>query len=378
MKINQSFYSSGKWVKQVKSITKEQSKNLTIIYGDNSLIANNNIKNEVKNLYPNSKLIFCSSSHIIYKNEVFEESLTATNIEFEKTDFKIEQINIRDFKNSFVAGNSIASKFEQNNLKLLLILSDGTKVNGSQLVSGINEIIPNEIPTFGGLACDGAKFNSTIVGIDEDLDEGNIIGIAFYGDINVATSSKGGWDVFGPERIVTKSKNNILYEIDQSNALDLYKCYLGEFAKELPGSALLFPLTIIDKENEEQSIVRTILAINEEDKSMTFAGDIPEGSSVRLMKANFDRLIDGAATAGKNATLQQTDPELVMLISCIGRKLVLQDRTDEEIEAVREELSENSVFLGFYSHGEISSQSKELLPCNLHNQTMTILSLSEF
>src|SRR6201999_4103252 len=99
--------------------------------------------------------------------------------------------------------------------------------------------------------------------------------------------------------------------------------------------ALLFPISINENANNKK-IVRTILNIDEQKKSMTFAGNMPQGSKIRLMKANFDNLINASGVAAKNSLNTITDPDLSILISCIGRKLVLQERVDEEIGAAQD------------------------------------------
>lgn len=124
--------------------------------------------------------------------------------------------------------------------------------------------------------------------------------IGFYGDsILIGHGSKGGWDTFGPHRIVTKAEANVLYELDHEPALALYKKYLGDRASGLPATGLFFPLAIYPTEGEEKTLVRTILAVDDEKQSMTFAGDIPVGAKVQFMKANFDRLVQGASDAAK-------------------------------------------------------------------------------
>ena len=187
----------------------------------------------------------------------------------------------------------------------------------------------------------------------------------------------GGWDPFVPERKITRSSGNVLHELDGQSALALYKKYLGPQAAELPASGLLFPLSLRVRE-DETGIVRTILGINEEEQSITFAGDVPEGAYVRLMKANFDRLIDGASQAAQASytTIGASSPDLAILISCVGRKLVLKQRIEEEVESVREILGDRTVLTGFYSYGEISPFSPSAT-CELHNQTMTITTFSE-
>lgn len=112
---------------------------------------------------------------------------------------------------------------------------------------------------------------------------------------------------------------------------------------------------------------------------MTFAGDIPQGSYVRLMKANFERLVDGATGAANMSTqsIGSFTPELAILISCVGRKLVLKQRVEEEVESVKQALGEKTVITGFYSYGEICPVAPTEKQCELHNQTMTITIFAE-
>jgi hypothetical protein len=258
------------------------------------------------------------------------------------------------------------------------VISDGTFINGSELVDGLNKNNKNNVPISGGLAGDAARFEKTFTGVNEVPSQGNVSAIGFYGkDIVIGHGSLGGWDEFGQERIITRSDKNVLYEIDNKNALDLYKEYLGDYVDELPGSALLFPLSIT-LTGADKNLVRTILSINDEEKSMTFAGNLPEGSKVRLMKANFDKIIDASSTAAKSSYpgIKNGKPSLAILISCVGRKLILQERTYEELEAAKEILGDEAALTGFYSYGEISPFN-ESVQCELHNQTMTITTFTE-
>jgi hypothetical protein len=229
----------------------------------------------------------------------------------------------------------------------------------------------------GGLAGDGAQFKKTVVGLNQLPQAGTIVAIGFYGaKIKVSHGSLGGWESFGLQRTVTQSTNNVLSEIDHKNALDLYKTYLGEYAKELPSSALLFPLSVTLANNSEP-VVRTILSIDEENKTMTFAGDIPKGSKVSFMRANFDKLIDASSNAAqKGLEMHEVNPQLALLVSCVGRKLILGNRIDEEVEAVSDLVTPSTIVSGFYSYGEISPL-KPLANCELHNQTMTVTFISE-
>jgi hypothetical protein len=128
---------------------------------------------------------------------------------------------------------------------------------------------------------------------------------------------------------------------------------------------------------DETALVRTILAVDERLQSMTFAGDIPEGALARLTKCHVDRLIDGAVDAARASyPAGSAAPELAILISCVGRKLVLKQRVEDEVEGVRSILGEQIAMTGFYSYGEIApfalGERSEL-----HNQTMTITTFAE-
>jgi hypothetical protein len=231
----------------------------------------------------------------------------------------------------------------------------------------------------GGLAGDGDRFARTWVVSGGRPVAGHVSAIGFYGDaLRVGHGSKGGWDIFGPERSVTRSVGNVLYELDGQPALELYKKYLGERSARLPSSALLFPLSVREAEAPGKSLVRTVLAVDEATQSMTFAGNIPQGARAQLMRANFDRLIQGASDAAaltRNGHPASQRPVLSLAISCVGRRLVLGQRAEEELEAAAEALPPGSRQIGFYSYGEISPFAAGR--CDLHNQTMTITTLGE-
>ncbi|MFW5967033.1 MAG: FIST signal transduction protein, partial [Persicimonas sp.] len=245
-------------------------------------------------------------------------------------------------------------------------------------VEGINAELGSEVWVTGGLAGDGDRFERTWV-LDDGRPADNVVtAVGFYGDaLRFSHGSKGGWDHFGPQREVTRSRGSVLYELDGQPALKLYKRYLGEQADDLPASGLLYPLAIHAEEGDER-LVRTILAVDEDDQSLTFAGDVPQGARVQLMKANFHRLVEGAAGAA-DACVSMSEhlgDVLAVAISCVGRRLILKERIEDELQAVDEVLPEGAQMVGFYSYGELSPYV-EGADCALHNQTMTLTVLSE-
>lgn len=351
---------------------------LVLVFGGTEVLAQPGQLNELRASYPDAHFLGCSTAGEICGTEVCDDSMVATVVDFEHTDLHVARVNIDEVKNSREAGARLARALPQENLVHVLVISDGLKINGSELVAGLSDALPEGVAVTGGLSGDGARFERTLVFLDDEPRQGMIAAVGFYGSrLKVGYGSLGGWDSFGPERIITRSEGNVLYELDGQSALKLYKTYLGEYASGLPATGLLFPLSIRTREGEA-GVVRTILGVNEAAQSMTFAGDMPQGSYARLMKANFERLIDGANGAARASyeAVGSATPDLAILISCVGRKLVLKQRIEEEVESVREVLGDGTVLTGFYSYGEISPFTPEA-KCELHNQTMTITTFSE-
>jgi len=365
------------WNKVIDS-SLDSPQTLVLVFGSSNLNTVKKPLQEIQTHFSNSVIIGASTSGEIVMDELKEDSLVVTVIKFYTTQIKLATHPVKDAKDSFNIGETLAQTLQEESLKSIFILSDGLNVNGSALTDGFNSVIGKKSIISGGLAGDAATFSDTWILINGEAKSHYVSAVGLYGDnVHVSYGSKGGWDIFGIKRNVTKSEDNVVYELDNQPILDIYKKYLGEQAKDLPASGLLFPLGVYDKMDNEKIVVRTILGIDEETNSITFAGNIPKDSTVCLMKSNNDRLIDAAHTSSHQLLLQehQTEPLLVIAISCIGRKLVLKQRVEEELEATLENLPKETLQVGFYSYGEISPSG--LLGCDLHNQTMTLTALWE-
>jgi hypothetical protein len=355
-----------------------KSAQLVLVFGSNDMLKKSPLLKELAGVYTNARFVGCSTAGEICGTTVYDDSLTTVAVHFEKTTVNVYEVEANSADDSFLAGERLAALVNPANLSHLFVLSKGININGSELVKGLEKNLPENTIVTGGLAGNGPKFQETLT-LSDGVPKNNVISaIAFYGHkLKIGYGSLGGWDPFGPERIVTRSKGNVLYELDGKSALEIYKQYLGEHAKGLPATGLFFPLGIRGQE-ATTSLVRTILATNDAEQSMTFAGDVPEGYHARQMKVNFERIIDAAAKAAKNCqeTIDCPKVELAVIVSCCGRKWILKQRVEEEIDAVREIFGNDTVLTGFYSYGEIApvAGSKK---CALHNQTMTITAFSE-
>jgi len=374
-------YHAGKWQAHPGNDPLDHSKvGLVMALGDKAALSSASFYDQLRADYPRSEIVLCSTAGEIFDDNVYDGTVSVTAVEFEKTLVRPAMVDIADFEgSSYSAGKALIEKLMAfDELAYVLVLSDGSRVNGSELVKGVNSQAKEKIPVTGGLAGDGTAFKSTLVGLNAQPCDGRIVAIGLYGrDLQVSHGSMGGWESFGPVRTITRSVGNQLFMIDDESALDLYKKYLGAYAKELPGSALLFPL-MVQRSNDEEPVVRTILSIEEESRSMLFAGDVPEGAGVRFMKANFDRLIDAASAAANQTFVKGSckNPSLSILISCVGRKIILGGRISEEVEAVKEVFGNKTLVTGFYSYGEIAPPLQGA-QSQLHNQTMTITNFCE-
>ena len=378
MKILQEVFTKESGWKSISQNGNIENPHLVLVFGNREIISNHQIYQELKDKYPIADIIISSTAGEIDNEGLVDNSIVVTAIEFEHTQLETCEVNIKDFSDSYAAATQIVSTLCKKDLNHVFIVADGQLINGSELVNGLNQFQDKGVLTTGGLAGDEYAFHKTVVGLNDTPSEGNIVAIGFYGNrLKVGFGSKGGWDPFGPERMITKSKGNVLYELDNQNALDLYKKYLGEAAKALPSSALFYPLSI-KVEGSEEPLVRTILSICEETKSMTFAANMPQGTIAQMMKHNADRLIGGAEQAAENCVSNNSEenPELAILISCVGRRIVLDQNVEEEIEVIRDQFGKKTILTGFYSYGEIAPFNT-LSKCELHNQTMTITTLSE-
>jgi len=358
-----------------------QPVDLVLYFGTRQALACGARYRELRAMFPRAHLLGCSTGGQIRGTDVSDDEIAAVALQFDATRVKLVAHGVDDIGRSRACGEDIGRSLIADDLAGIFILSDGLKVNGARLVAGVASIIGDDIPLTGGLAGDGAAFTETLVGADGAPQPGMVGAVGFYGKaVRIGHGSAGGWDPFGPRRRVTHAQGNILFALDGQPALDLYERYLGEEdIKGLPGTALLFPLIIQDPERPEHEVVRTIVGINRDDRSLIFAGDVPEGWMARLMRGNFDNLAAGAAEAARQADAglgtDFSGDAVSVIVSCIGRRLLLGQRVTDEVEAAVNELRAKT-HLGFFSYGEISPHAVSGC-CELHNQTMTVTALSE-
>jgi hypothetical protein len=367
------------WRREGKTLGKPD---LVFYFGSREALASGARYGELRKLFPGAHVMGCSTGGQISNDDVSDDEIAGVALQFNSTKLKVACEPVANATSSRACGEAIGAKLAADDLAGIFVLSDGLNVNGSELVAGIMDKVGRDVSLTGGLAGDGPNFGETLVGADRAPRSHEVVAVGFYGKtIRIGHGSAGGWDVFGPRRRITRSAGNVLLALDGEPALDLYESYLGEDeVKGLPGTALLFPLQIHDPMRPDHEIVRTVLAVDRIARTMTFAGDMPEGWSAQLMRGNFDRLVAGAADAARQACAgirERADGDaLAVLVSCIGRRLLMGQRTADEVEAAGVELGPRMPRLGFYSYGEISPHAASGV-CELHNQTMTVTTIAE-
>lgn len=382
MLIRQESLTSKQAFKDLPSSSPLPTANLVLVFGSVKRFSESKLQSQLKQRYPTAQIVGCTTSGEINPTGVFDDSLQITAIVWEKTTQRVIHSKMNTMQSSFEVAAGLAKQLKADSLRTVLVLSDGLHVNGSELLDGFQSVL-GEIPIVGGMAGDGGAFVKTLQLFNDTISENLVIAVGLYGNnLITASGALGGWKPYGPPRKITKSDKNVVYEMDGKPALPLYKLYIGEaYAKGLPGSGLKFPLAIIEDGKRDVEKIRTLLAFDAEDNSLTFAGNVEEGVTVRLCQTNHDRLVEGAAGAaslvtGSLASINTIQPGLAICVSCVGRKGVMVEQVADEIVKVQEIMGSQTTVTGFYSYGEFAPRPNTTDNV-LHNQTMTIGYLSE-
>lgn len=378
MLIKQEAVTGKQALKDLSKASPLPSANLVLVFGSVKRFSESKLAATLKERYPAAQIVGCTTAGEISDAGVFDDSLQITAIQWEKTSMRVADLRVTDMKSSFQTGTSLASTLKTDNLRAILVFSDGLSVNGTDLLKGFQSVVGTDIPIVGGMAGDNAAFTRTLLLHNDSISDNMVIAVGLYGDrLITASGALGGWKPYGPPRKVTRSDKNVVYEMDGKPALPLYRMYIGEhYAKGLPGTGLKFPFAIVGEGGRDVETVRTLLSIDVANNSLTFAGDVPEGETVRLCQTTHDRLVEGAGGAAKMVAaslppLASNFPGLAICVSCVGRKLVMAEQIADEIHIVKNTLGAQAAITGFYSNGEFCPGSNTEQSV-LHNQTMTI------
>ena len=345
---------------------------LVLAFGDHDYFHSAECFAELRKRFPKACIAGCSSSGNVQASKITDKDIVATAVRFEHGRVRMVSFDVTPGADVAELSRATGAQLKAADLRHVLVFSDGLFVNGTKLALGLKSC---GVTVTGGLAGDAERFGTTWVMANEQAQSRRVVLVGLYGEVTVNNSHCSGWTEFGAERIVTKSVGNVVSEIDGQPALALYKKYLGDLASSLPGSGMRFPLNILSQDGDF-SLTRTLLAVNEAAQSLTFAGDVPQGSRCKLMRTNLDHLIESADIAAQEARPKSSAQGLCVVVSCVGRRIVLGQLTEEELEAVERHAGAGMKLTGFYSYGELAPV-RDVLQCHLHNQTMSLTTIQE-
>ncbi len=256
------------------------------------------------------------------------------------------------------------------------IFSDGLTGNGCAILRGMESVFGPQVPISGGAAGDARAMKQTWQFIGSRVLTDSVTAIAFSGNVQVGTGVRSGWFPAGVPKTVTRAAGNVVYEMEGEPALAVYRRYLGPLADKLPAVGIQFPFGIVDEVGSlgESPILRAPMAINETDGSVTFAGEIPQGSTIGLTTGgSATSLLDASADAARRAmdALGGVSPSMIFFYSCMARKILLGTRTGEETERISNVVGRHVPIIGFYTYGEYCPNVSGN-ECKLHNETATV------
>ncbi len=330
----------------------------------------NNLRTEILEQLPNAKIIGATTCGEISNEGSISNSTVISFSTFEKTVVETKLLDYRE--SSFVTGQSIIKSFEntQNEeLKLIITFSDGLNTNGEEYLAGISSI-NEEIVISGGMAGDNATFTTTYIFNEVSISShGAVAAALFSDDLNVYTNYSFNWETIGKKHIVEKSDKNRVYRIGGMTTVEFYKYYLGnDMDRLLPAIGIEFPL-VMTRGNVK--VARAVL-IKHDDGSLSFAGNIPEGSEIQFGHGSVQMIIHKGLDNVKNLLAQPI--ESIFIYSCMARRALLQEDVNLELLPLRE----IAPISGFFTYGEFYHNcTKGQCANQLLNETMTILAISE-
>ena len=373
MKTEQRLYIQDEWSNQDVN----NSAQLVLAFASSSLVKEETSYKSLKTFYPNADIVLTSTAGEIFDTEVNDDSISTTALTFKDTITKAVNKEVKDIGDSFLIGSELAKEVNTIWLKYILVFIDWLWINWCDFLDGIKSVLDKKVWITWWLAWDGFNPHKTYVSLNKKTDEKKMAVIVwFYGDsIKIWNASLAGFNTFGIERKITKSKGNIVYELDGEPMLKLYKKYLWKQAEKLPGSAVNFPLSI-SKQWEEDWLLRSILTVDEKTWSVTFSWNVTQWYRAFLMRTDLSSLIKEAWKAATLAMIKNPDPQFALLISCAGRRIILKQRVEDEIDDIRWIVWEDCTIAWFYSYGEIWISTWDI-SYELHNETMTVALFSE-
>ncbi len=322
-----------------------------------------------------AKLVGCSSYAEINSREALSKSVTMMGMCLKGLEVQTYGQLINGDSRDF--GRGLAREAKEFGASLLMVFPDGMRVNGTQFLLGLQDVLGTQFPIVGGIAADAGDFAKTWEYHGRDVLTGGAAVLAFKGPIELVTAARSGWMAVGATRKATKVEaGNVLLEIDSRPALDLYKEYLGNRVGEMPGVSVDFPVGVVDglpgtlrAPGDDILVLRALKGVDEERRAIIFGGDLPQDAFIRMTRATKEDVIDGANRAGDQVLQAMPNPAIALVFNCMARKVVLGPRYKQELESTFAKLGSKLPKIGFYTFGELSPVQGTTMH---HDETFTI------
>jgi len=291
---------------------------------------------------------------------------------FVLTDLKPEVFNIhlvkREEPTTFAFAQRLGKQVVQTIDNPNLILSTGgLDMDGQDMLNGMQSILGSEVKIFGGMAADDEKFKQTFVFTESNITERGALVLAFdRTKVELTGMATSGWIGLGSEFIVNRSDGNVVYEINQEPALDLYMDYLNVSEEDLPGIGLEYPF-LLKKEGSED-VIRAVMQIDVEKRSLVFAGSVPEGSTVSFSTSPGFEIMENTRNRIMDFYRANPKTDLMLLFSCVARHVALGPLISTEIKLAS--LKWKVPLAGFFTFGEFGSNPGQI--SQFYNQTFTL------
>lgn len=262
--------------------------------------------------------------------------------------------------------------------KVVLLLTDGLAGDQQEIVRGAHRVLGAAVPLVGGCAGDDLKMSRTFQFYDDRVLTGSVVAAGIASNAPLGVGVRHGWRRVGEPMLVTSSKSNRVYTLDDRPALDAYLKHLGVVEPAHPDQevlarlALTHPLGLSRSNGEDQ--VRFIGGGDFAERSLSCIAEVPQGALVWIMEGNARSVLDAtdAACGDSLAALGGRPPLGMIAFDCIARRAVLGEggiRTEIDRLAT---MASGAPVAGFYTYGEIARTRGVR---GFHNQTLVLLSI---
>lgn len=239
----------------------------------------------------------------------------------------------------------------------LLMFSDGLTGNVAEVVRGMQDVLGLSFPIVGGSSADDFRFTRTYQYYRGQLFNDSVPTVLLAGPIALGVGARHGWKPLGKPRQVTRAAANVVQELDGQSAVNLYETYFGKAAASLKSEVLadmsiVYPLGM-PIPGEEEYLLRNVLRVDP-NGALVYAGEIPEGTEVRLMMGSKAKALEAARRAAELAMLAiaPRSPSFALVFSSCSRSRLFGNRAGEEISEIRNVLGKTVPLIGFYDYGE--------------------------